>query len=288
MIQIFQDLDQPKFKRMIDYYFRYFISTEGKYSIIAGTRDYQQCFDMMQCLLKTFDNEYISKISTNGDVDTVEKNFYGIIADIQLEYIKKLSIIEPANKANIKKQLAEILAQSAVDRISRLHSLIIKLDQTPQDSKEILPITNFFSKLHLFLALIDFYLEFYKSKEPKKHVATFDSFTMEFHMALTHFVYAHQCFLENPSYYINMNIDRAIKHLDRASFDIIKIVISSILLTNPVKELFKELLKIRQNELNDLSGDIALRLNSYLNWLKQAKYKSIQTAIAINDQFVKS
>jgi hypothetical protein len=267
----------------IFYYAKYFIPAENKLSIISNIRKFKNLDEILKILIYIFDKDNFDDNKLNKLVD--------IILNYQHDYFNLLVKLELANKKHID-SYHNIKNHPIIDKLTGLGALLHKIDKTKfnifkniDTSKKASNIssrklTN--SLKSNFKAYYEAYKEYEKiidsiSMEKKiNHLHSANSFIAEFHQFFTHFSYAQLAQIKlikdesnNFNYFIQTNYDRGIKHLQRATLDIYKVIIVILIKNKKLSSNdYLYLIEVRQFEINNISLSFNKKLKKYKSFLK--------------------
>lgn len=258
------------------YYCKIFIPIESKLAILTNERKYKRLENILKELIYILDDNQF-----NSEKLSVLLSY---IYDYQQEYYKKLcELKEPSSEQ--KEKYTSLCRESLETRIKIFFDLLVELDKTNSDlitniesnkpqnaidlsfNNEYLK-TVFESYYNAYKIYESFIEKFEKDETNVLHSA--NSFINEFHQFFSHYSYA--MFIigyekDEYNYFVNNNHDRAIKHLERATLDIYKVIVLLLVRNNKLKDKYK-LLEVRQHELDNISNNIHSKVDEYQSLIK--------------------
>lgn len=284
-------------KETLEVYAKIFLPTENKYSLLFQKRLFAKLEEILKTLIYLFDEEF--SIEKQNDfychiADYQKLYFEKLISSVyKYETLKKSNqpldkvLLSSLNKYIAKKD--EILLDGVdLDRLETFHKLILKMDKTVPNLKDSFSqltsngkeeneeeqiklieesFKNFYEAYKLYEKTVNYILETINNNENNLHSA--NPFINEFHQFLSHYSYyflakINQSDSEEFKHYIYQNLRKAIGHLERSILDIYKVIVvifnKNELLT---KDEYLHLITIRQNEIEQVSLAIEVRLKDY-------------------------
>lgn len=277
-------------KLAITYYANVFVPIESKLSFLNNSRKYGKLEDSIKnCFIFIFNDDLFS--DENLDF------FLNMIFDYQIEYYQQLKLLTNVSKEN-EKEFQDIQRNFPLnEKIIELKKLLDLIDGTEcsfvknisieeentntiENQEELLE--DIFEKYSVgfekYAEIINKYSVLGDQERNKLKLHTSDTFINEFHQFLTHYSYAQFAWAKqeddkhtNFTNFINKNVDRAIKHLERAVLDIYKII-SVILMRNEKdfkKQKFKIITNARNFEICNISNSLEDKIDYFIKIVEE-------------------
>ncbi len=260
--------------------YRYYNYHESLLSITKGIRDYDIANNIVKSLLSVY------KINKNNN----EIVFNNELEDIQVIRDNSLKVVEDLLIFLNKNDCIKFDTNNKLSLIGKLKTYTNSIENF-FDTPKIPDITNYNKKIDFEynFSLIDFHMELYDELLTLceyiicdeilnvKPVNNKDVYISEFHMFLSHFLFAYvidRKFVgteeDSAKMFVCNNLSRSIKHLERGSLDMVKILVATMIVNindNNKKHLLSDLIKLRQNEYFSISKDVNERIKLYIQWL---------------------
>lgn len=272
-------------KLAIAYYANIFVPIESKLSFLNNSRKYSKLEKLItECLIYIFDD----KSFMEDRLDFLFNNIY----DYQLEYYEKLSELTAISSKQKTREQEIKRTLTLENRIIEFKSILDEIDNTKcsfttaiqkvtDDSYDIQGqeklLETIFDKYSIGFNKYAETVEKYKvvgdDERNKLNLHTSDTFINEFHQFFTHYSYAHFAWAKQEddkhtsfTNFINKNVDRSIKHLERAVLDIYKII-SVILMRNEKdfkKNQFVKITNARNFEICNISNSLEDKIEHFI------------------------
>lgn len=263
-------------------YAKYFIPTENKLAIISNNRKFKSLEDILKILIYILDSK-----NFNGERI---RDLFLLVFDYQKEYYNLLVKLGAVNDKQSEQYNTLLTSNTIQDKSKKLSSLLNKIDRTEFNIFENIKTNNEFVSTDMSDKLVNNFKTYYKAykkyektindiKSEKKdsNLHSANPFIAEFHQFFTHFSYAKIAIMkqdkdkhDNFNYFVETNYDRGIKHLQRATLDIYKVIIVILIKNNKLTSANKlELIKTRQFEINNISLSFNKKINRYTSFLKK-------------------
>ena len=121
---------------------------------------------------------------------------------------------------------------------------------------------------------------------------------VHFHQFFTHYSYSHYVYINRDKYlykglsenniynHINNNTYRSARHLERLILDVYKVATEAFIKQNNIlsTDEYRNLLKVRQNELNKISVDILDKVKQYKEFLQSTDFYKKECSPMISDE----
>ena len=278
----------PLLKDLLELHYRFFLITESKYATLVGSRKYRYLNIMTESFSTAFINHFYN-IPYKAENDPYN-NFSNTVYDIQKDFVgKAIPLLHKNNPKyqDIAEEFQRIFSENNLhaikDKIVRNKGLIKKItghDNTPEPQKKIEQpprkcdyknldmLVKVFDVTHYILNKIIQFLEnkSYTSSQSIKPVI------IEYGNFIAHFSFAYQAYASEQlqgADYINTNLLRGKRHLERAVLDAYKIIFANLASTGklltPVE--LSNLLDTRQAEINGLCNSFENKVCSYIQLL---------------------
>ena len=298
MVRFFDDL-HPVLLSMLRSYSKYYVIPESNHALLNGRRAYKISSDVVGCFSEAF---YMHYNKVKIDYSSCDEKLHGCILDMQKQYIpffvKAIKYDAEKLKKGFEVKVSEYMQLSYAERSQKIQlsleniSAFNKIDflHAFADAKQHVEVevADFDSCMRLFLKAHMFFVSFTdmmkdKSKSFSLKTDSADPYIIAFNHFLTHVSFAYEVYRlldtldekqrELAENYINANLHRGLRHLERSILDIYKIILVHFVCNSDFFEIkqidYEEILKIRQYEINKLSNSFEEKISMYHSFVSK-------------------
>lgn len=262
-------------------YAKYFIPIENKLAIIRNDRKFKRLEDILKILIYILDSKKF-----DGEKS---RDLFSLVFDYQKDYYNLLIELGAVSDKQSKQYNILLTSNTIQDKSKKLSLLLSNIDRTNFNIFENISINNEVVSINTSELENTFtiYYKAYKQYEKiiskikleKKEITLHSAnpFIAEFHQFFTHFSYAKIAIIKqtkdkhnNFDYFVQTNYDRGVKHLQRATLDIYKVIIVILIKNNKLSSTNKlKLIQARQFEINNISLSFDEKIKRYKLFLNK-------------------